>query len=64
MDEEPDNFVNYWGVRWALLGLGKFKQAASALRTALENAPEDFQPPASEEIPELLTQVRQLIEIS
>ncbi len=56
MDEDPDFFENHWGVGRALMGLRQFQPAANALRTALEKAPEDFQPPASEEIPELLQQ--------
>jgi hypothetical protein len=56
MDENSDHFGNYWGAGRAWIGLGQFETAADALRTALEKAPEDFQPPASEEIPELLKQ--------
>ena len=53
-DEDPEFFGNYWGSGRALMGLGQFQAAANALRTALEKAPKDLQPPASDEIPELL----------
>ena len=56
MEEDPEFFGNYWGLGRALVGLGQFQAAANALRMALEKAPEDFQPPASDEIPELLRQ--------
>ena len=53
-EENPDYFGNYWGIGRAHMGLGQFQEARSAFRMALERAPEDFQPPASIEIPELL----------
>lgn len=56
MDEDPDRFENYWGIGRAMIGLRQFQVAEHTLRTALEKAPEDLQPPASEEIPELLRQ--------
>jgi tetratricopeptide (TPR) repeat protein len=61
ISENPDFFGNYWGKGQALMGLGQFQNAADILRTALEKAPEDFQPPASEEIPELLKQCQAAI---
>jgi tetratricopeptide (TPR) repeat protein len=61
MNDDPDHFGNYWGVGRAWIGLGQFQTAAAALRTALEKAPEDFQPPASEEIAELLKQCQDTI---
>jgi hypothetical protein len=59
MEEDPNCFVNYWGQGRVLIGLGQFQAAAKALHTALEKAPEGLQPPASEEIPELLRQCQE-----
>ncbi|MGB2799424.1 MAG: hypothetical protein WBC82_06235, partial [Dehalococcoidia bacterium] len=56
MEEVPEFFGNYWGLGRALTGLGQFQAATNALRMALDKAPEQFQPPASDEIPELLRQ--------
>jgi tetratricopeptide (TPR) repeat protein len=64
MEEAPEFFGNYWGLGRALMGLGRFQPAASALRMALEKAPEDFQPPASDEIPELLQQCQDALNYS
>lgn len=61
MDEGPDFFGNYWGKGRALMGLGQFNAAASVLRTALEKAPEDLQPPARDEMPELLRQCQDVL---
>jgi tetratricopeptide (TPR) repeat protein len=63
MDEDPNCFLNYWGQGRALIGLGQFQAAAEALHTALEKAPEDLQPPASEEIPELLRQCQESAQV-
>ena len=54
--ESPEFFVNYWGLGKAQMALGQFQKAENALRKASEKAPEDLNPPASEEIPELLRQ--------
>jgi hypothetical protein len=54
-DEDPDYYGNYWGTGRALKELGDYAAAADALCTALEKEPA-LEPPASEEIPELLQQ--------
>jgi tetratricopeptide (TPR) repeat protein len=54
-DEDPDYYRNYWGIGRALKEQGDYAAAADALRTALEKEP-NLEPPASEEIPELLHQ--------
>ena len=60
--ENKNNFVNYWGIARSHMGLGNYQAAADALQTALDKAEEAkivLQPPASEEIPELLRQCRE-----
>jgi len=52
-DEDPDHFVNYWGIGRTSYEMGDYAAAADALRLALEKEP-NLQPPASEEIPQLL----------
>ena len=56
--EQPEYYRNYWGLGKAQMALGQFHMAEDALCKALEKAPEDFQPPASVEIPELLRQCK------
>jgi len=60
MEDDPDYFGNYWGAGRAWFGLGQFETAADALRTALAKGGEDLRPPASDEIPELLSQCQGL----
>lgn len=57
-DEDPEFFETYWGLGRAFFEQKRFPEAVEALRIALEKAPEDFQPPASDEIPELLSLCR------
>jgi tetratricopeptide (TPR) repeat protein/class 3 adenylate cyclase len=52
-DEDPEYFGNYWGIGRTLYEMGDYAAAADALRLALEKDP-DLQPPASEEISQLL----------
>jgi tetratricopeptide (TPR) repeat protein len=54
MNEDLEFFGSYWGIGRAKLEQGYFEEALNYLRIALDNAPADFQPPASEEIPELI----------
>ena len=56
MYEDPDFFGNYWGQGRALIGLEQFQEAENVLHVAIEKAPDDFQPPANQEIPDLLKQ--------
>jgi tetratricopeptide (TPR) repeat protein len=58
MLENPDYWGNYWGQGHSLFGLGRFQEALNILHIALEKAPEDFQPPASREIPDLMEKCR------
>jgi tetratricopeptide (TPR) repeat protein len=57
-------FGNYWGLGKAQMALGQFHMAENALCMALEKVPEDLQPPASEEIPQLLQQCRTALDQS
>jgi tetratricopeptide (TPR) repeat protein/class 3 adenylate cyclase len=52
-DEDPEYFGNYWGIGRTLYEMGDYAAAADALRLALEKDP-NLQPPASEEISQLL----------
>jgi len=54
-DEDPEYFGNYWGIGRTLYEMGDYAAAADALRLALEKDP-NLQPPASEEVPQLLHQ--------
>jgi tetratricopeptide (TPR) repeat protein len=56
IDENPEYFGNYWGLGRARMSLGEIQEAEDALRIALDKAPKGLQPPASNEIPELLRQ--------
>lgn len=59
ISENEKYFENYWGIGRAYIGLRNFQSAANALQIALDKAEEAkiiLQPPASEEIPELLRQ--------
>ena len=63
INEDLDYFSNYWGAAKALIGMGDFKEAKKYLETALENAPENIDPPASVEIPTLLEQCNANIQV-
>ena len=52
-NEEPEFFGNYWGQGRAFVGLERWRDAARALRTALDKAPDPLGPPASDDIREL-----------
>jgi tetratricopeptide (TPR) repeat protein len=56
VNENPEYFGNYWGQGRALMGLEQWHDAASALRTALEKAPDTLGPPASDDIRKLIEQ--------
>jgi tetratricopeptide (TPR) repeat protein/energy-coupling factor transporter ATP-binding protein EcfA2 len=53
-NEDPEYFGNYWGKGRALAGLEQWRNAAHALRKALEKAPDTLGPPASDAIPQLI----------
>ena len=59
-EEDPDYYGNYWGIGCTLKGLCDYIGASDALRIALEKEP-NLEPPASEEIPQLLKQCLQLL---
>ena len=61
MNEDSDYFGNYWGIGRAKLEQGHLVEALNYLRVALDKAPEDFQPPANEEISELIKRCEQAI---
>jgi len=61
IDEDPEHFVSHWGLGQALLSLGRFEEAKSALLTAVDTGPEPLEPPASEEIPELLRRCEEFL---
>lgn len=52
--ENPEYFGNHWGRGRAFVGLQQWHDAARALRTALERAPDTLGPPASDDIPQLI----------
>jgi len=54
-DEDPEYFGNYWGIGRTLYEMGDYVAAVDALRLALEKEP-NLQPPASQEVPQLLHQ--------
>ena len=58
IDEEPLNFANYWHLGETYFFQKQYEYAEKALMTALEKAPDDFGPPASEEIDKLLKECR------
>ena len=58
IQEEPENFANYWHIGEAYFAQKKYKVAKQALLTALEKAPTDLGPPASEKIDALLKECR------
>ena len=60
--EEPQNFANYWHLGEACFFQKKYKIAEKSLLTALEKAPDDLGPPASEEIDKLLKQCKEKIQ--
>jgi class 3 adenylate cyclase/tetratricopeptide (TPR) repeat protein len=62
-DEDPEHFGNYWGIGKVLYDQAKYATAEKALRTALEKEP-NLEPPASEEISELLRQCLQRLSLS
>jgi len=53
---------NYWGMGEAYWLLGDVKKALSAYEKASKIAPDDWKPPASEEIPERLRQCREALD--
>jgi len=61
LNEGSEFFGNYWGIGRAKTEQGQFQEAVNYLRIALEKAPEDCQPPASEEIPKLLQQCEEAL---
>ena len=61
MSEDFEFFGNYWGIGRAMLEMENFEDARYYLGIALDNAPEDLQPPTSMEIPELLQRCERLI---
>ncbi|MBT8420497.1 MAG: hypothetical protein KJO08_06510 [Gammaproteobacteria bacterium] len=72
MEEKPDYFGNYHGMGKALVAQARgakirgktlqakihYFDAERSLVTALEKAPDELEPPASEEIPALLAECR------
>lgn len=52
---------NYWGIGKALVALERFDEAILALRQALRMGPQDLQPPASDEIADLLRQCQEAL---
>jgi tetratricopeptide (TPR) repeat protein len=61
IDENPDFYVNYWGKGRSLVGMEQFEDARVFLSIALEKALETFEPPASEEIAQLLKECQDTI---
>jgi tetratricopeptide (TPR) repeat protein len=59
-DEDAEYFGNYWGIGLVLYELGDYEGAESSLRTALAKKP-DLEPPASDEIADLLDQCRRRV---
>jgi tetratricopeptide (TPR) repeat protein len=59
--EEPEKFANYWHLGETYFAQKNYKAAEQALLTALEKAPTDLGPPASEEIDALLEECRKYI---
>jgi len=62
IEEYPEGFANYWHLGKVLMAQGDYRNAADALQTALDKAPQDLSPPASEEIPALLEEAERLLE--
>lgn len=62
VQETPEHFSNYWGRGAALRGLGRPAEAIVALENALAKAPQPLEPPAKEEIPQLLEECRRDLE--
>jgi tetratricopeptide (TPR) repeat protein len=65
ISENDRYFSSFWGIGRAYIGLEDFQSAANALQMALDKAKETkivLQPPASEEIPELLRQCEEIAE--
>jgi tetratricopeptide (TPR) repeat protein/energy-coupling factor transporter ATP-binding protein EcfA2 len=60
--EYPEGFANYWRLGEVLIAQGDYRNAAIALQTALDKAPQDLSPPASEEIPALLDEAERILE--
>ena len=56
IEESPESFANYWHLGRALVGQGNYRDAATALQTALDKAPEDPELRAREEIVALLNE--------
>ena len=56
--EEPEKFSNHWHIGETYFFQKDYKSAEQALLTALEKAPNDLGPPASEEIDKLLKECR------
>lgn len=60
-EEDPEYFGNYWGLGQALFGSGRLADALTALRQATSIKP-DLQPPASDEIRNLIGQCLQRLQ--
>jgi tetratricopeptide (TPR) repeat protein len=54
-NQQGYHFMSGWGEGAALVALKKYHKALAALRKALESAPQPLDPPASDEIPRLIT---------
>jgi tetratricopeptide (TPR) repeat protein len=57
--EFPHHYRNHWGIGKAQLGLGDLKEAAHALKLALED--KDLKSPAKEEVTILHAQISELL---
>jgi tetratricopeptide (TPR) repeat protein len=62
IEKYPEGFTSYWRLGEVLMAQGDYRNAAIALQTALDKAPQDLSPPASEEIPALLEECEKQLE--
>lgn len=58
VQEEPDNFANYWHIGESYFFLKDYRNAEKHLLISLEKSPSNLGPPASEEIDKLLQECR------
>ena len=56
------HWANYWGAAKAHIALGRFNEALSAIQTIRTIGPESLQPPASDEVAELVRRCQEALD--